>query len=199
MFELDEHADPLAEHRVGHRHGRGHGDGGMGRHGLLDLDRADVLAAAEDEVRRPAGQGEVAVGVEFADVAHPHPAVLREQLVVVGATEVAEAERRPAASRLSAPRFRDVAIAVEEPHLHLRHDPARGAEPAVQRVREGGRTQHAGLVGTVELQDRDAGQLLELGRLRVRERLTAGEDDPQAGQVVVPRGADWPGSSSTAC
>ena len=185
-LELDEHADPLAEERVGHRDRRGHGDGGVGRHGVLDLDRADVLAAAEDEVRGAAGQGEVAVGVELADVAHPHPAVLREQLVVVGATEVSEAERGAAACGLSAPRFGDVAIPVEQPHLHLRHDPARGAQPAVQRVREGGRAEHPGLVGAVELQDRDAGQLLELGGLRVGQRLAAGEHHAQAGQVVVP-------------
>ena len=187
LFELDEHADPLAEERVGHCDGRRHRDRGMGRHGLLDLDRADVLAAAENEVRGPAGQREIAVGVKLADIAHPHPAVLREQLVVVGATQVSETECRAAARGLSASRLGDVVFPVEEPHLHLRHDPACRAKAAVQGVREGGRTQHPCLVGTVELQDRDAGQLLELSRLDVGERFAAGEHHPQTGQVVVAR------------
>ena len=180
LFELDEHADPLAEYRVGHRDGRRHGDRGMGCHRFFDLDRADVLSAAQDEVRRAAGEGEVALVVQFADVAHPHPAVLGEQLVVVGAIQIAEAQRRSAARRLAATGLGDVAVAVEQPHLHLRHDPAGGAQPAVQRVGDRGRTEHAGLVGPVELQNRDAGQLLELGRLRVGQRFAAGEDHPQA-------------------
>ena len=198
VLEFDEHAHPLAEHRVGHRHGRGHRDGGMGRHDLLDRDGADVLAAAEDEVRRAAGQAEVAVGVQLTDVAHPHPAVLGEQLVVVGATQVAEAGRRAAANRLSATGFRDVASPSNN-----RTCISGTIRPAVRSRRcsgsfDGGRTEHAGLVGAVELQNRDSGQLLELRGLRVRERLAAGEDDAQAGEVALPGRGARPGSSSTA-
>ncbi len=134
-YGLDVHADLLAEHRVGHCHGCGHGHGRMRGHGILDLDRTDVLAAAQDEVRRAAGDRQVAVGVELADVAHPHPAVLGVQLVVVGAAQIAEAGGRAAAGRLPAARRGHVAIAVEQAHLHLRHDPAGGAQPAIRESR----------------------------------------------------------------
>ena len=187
VLEFGEHAHPLAEQRVGHGHGGGDRHGGMGGHHLLDLDRADVLAAADDEVRRPAGQPQVAVGVQLADVAHPHPAVLGVQLVVVGAAQVAHAQRRPAANRLSAAGIRDVLVAVEQPHLHLGDDPPGGPQPVVPRVPGGGGAEHPGFVGAVELQDRHPGELFELSRLGVGQRLTAGEDHAQAGQVVLPR------------
>ena len=186
LLKLHEHAHTFAEDRVRHRDGRGHSDCGMCRDRFFDLDRADVLSAAQDEVRRAAREREVALVVQLADVTHPHPAVFGVQLVVVGAIQIAEAQRRSAAGRLPATGLGDVEVPVEQSHLHLRHDPARGAQPAVQRIGDRGRTQHAGLVGTVELQDRDAGQLLELCRLRVRQRFAASEDDPQAAQVVLP-------------
>src|SRR5689334_6322858 len=110
LLQLDVYADSFAEDRVGHRDGRGDGDSRMCRHGILDLHRADVLAATEDEVRCPAGEREIAVGVEFADVTHPHPAVRGVELVVVGAAEIAEGECGPAAYGLSASGVGDIAV-----------------------------------------------------------------------------------------
>ena len=100
--EFGVEADLFAEHRIGHRDRRRHRDRRMRGDGVLDLRRADVLAAAQDEIRRPAGDAQVAVGVDLADVAHPHPPVAGEQLVVVGTTEVAEAGRRTPARGLAA-------------------------------------------------------------------------------------------------
>ena len=60
---------------VGRRH---HGDLRHARHvgeQLLDLGGAHVLAAPDDDVLHPVGDGEVALGVEHADVAGPEPPV----------------------------------------------------------------------------------------------------------------------------
>ena len=71
----------LAEPRVGrgHHHGLGDARACVEQH-LLDLERADVLAAADDDVGLAVGDGEVAVVVEHADIACAVPAVVVEGL-----------------------------------------------------------------------------------------------------------------------
>ena len=81
-FELDVEAHPLAEHLVGHRDRGRERDGGVLRYLGLHRRRADVLAAADDDVGRAADDAQVAVGVDGAQVADEHPAVGGEQLVV---------------------------------------------------------------------------------------------------------------------
>ena len=75
--ELGVEAHALAEDLVGHRHHRRDRDrrvlGDLG----LDRGRAEVLAAADDDVGRAADDAEVAVGVDLAHVADAHPAVAR--------------------------------------------------------------------------------------------------------------------------
>src|SRR5271166_2018494 len=73
--EFGVEADLFTEHRVGHRDRRGYRDSGVGRDGVLDLCCTDVLAAAQDEIGGSAGDGEIAVRVDLADVAHAHPPV----------------------------------------------------------------------------------------------------------------------------
>jgi hypothetical protein len=46
----DEHADALAQSHIGHRHRSRFGNGAMAREALLDFARADVFAAANDDV-----------------------------------------------------------------------------------------------------------------------------------------------------
>ena len=85
--------------RRGHHDRLGHG--GHAQQHLLDLERADVLAAADDDVGLAVGDGQVAVVVEDADVTGVVPAVVvecfRGQLVV----GVAQAQIRTAAEDLA--------------------------------------------------------------------------------------------------
>ena len=55
--------------------GRGGADRGVREQGVLDHRGVDVVAAADDEVLGPAGQVDVAVGVDRAEVAGVEPAV----------------------------------------------------------------------------------------------------------------------------
>ena len=73
----------LAEPRVGRRDHRDLGDARHAHEQLLDLLRAHVLAAADDDVLLAIGDREVAVGVEHADVAGHEPAVGVERASVV--------------------------------------------------------------------------------------------------------------------
>ena len=54
--------DLLAQRWVGRTQHRRFGDGGMGHQPVLDLDRIDVLAAADDQITQPALEVQVAVG-----------------------------------------------------------------------------------------------------------------------------------------
>ena len=61
-----------------------------------------------------------------------------------------------------APGVGDVApVVVEQAHVHLGDDPARGLEPVLAVVAHRGAAQRAGLVGAVELQHPRAGDVLE--------------------------------------
>src|SRR2546428_5061432 len=64
-------------------------DAGVARESLLDLDRMDVLAAADDHVVDAPGDVEVAVGVDVSHVAGEVPAVAERRRVGVGAVPVA--------------------------------------------------------------------------------------------------------------
>src|SRR6202000_3366123 len=89
-------------------------DRGMRGSGVFDGGCAAVLSAAQDEIRRPAGDAQVALGVDFADVAHAHPAVTGEQLVVVGAPEIPEAGCGTATSGLTLAWLGDVLVDGEQ-------------------------------------------------------------------------------------
>ena len=60
--------------------------------------RADVLTSPHDEVGRAANDGEPAVVVDGDDVAHQHPAVVGEQLLVRRLVPVVPGARRPAST-----------------------------------------------------------------------------------------------------
>lgn len=157
----------------------------MCRHRVLDLTRTDVLAAAHDEIGGSTGDGEVSLGVDLADIAHPHPAVGGVELVMVDPAEVAEAGGRATTGRLSTPGRGHVVVAVEKPHCHLRHQAPCGAQPAIAAILQRRATQQSGFIGSVELQDGGAGEVLEVGGPLVGQRLTAGEDHAQRAQVVL--------------
>ena len=70
-----ERAAALAEARIGRADDRDLGDAGHAQQLLLDLDRAHVLAAADDDVLLAVGDREEAVVVEHTDVAGHEPAV----------------------------------------------------------------------------------------------------------------------------
>ena len=74
---------------------------GMRTSMLLDLGRAHVLAAADDDVLLAVGDREVAVGVEHADVAGHEPAVGANAAAVSGGIGVADEAVGPAAPDLA--------------------------------------------------------------------------------------------------
>ena len=78
----------LAQALVGRGHDADLGHRVHAEQQLLDLLGADVLAAPDDDVRDPVGDGEVAVGVEHADVAGAVPAVGVEDASAVSAGSV---------------------------------------------------------------------------------------------------------------
>src|SRR5271165_3608786 len=69
--------------------GHGGADRGMAQQPVLDHLRVDVVAAADDEVLGPAGQGDEAAGVDAAEVAGVQPAVMDDAFPAhPGAAEV---------------------------------------------------------------------------------------------------------------
>ena len=98
------------------------GDRGHAHQNLFDLERADVLAAANDDVGLAVGDGQIAVVVEHADVARAIPAVAVEGCAVSLVIGVAEAEIGTATE--------DLAV-VAEPDLHARPDVSVGEQPLV--------------------------------------------------------------------
>ncbi len=185
--QLDVDAHPLAEHLVGLRNRGRERNRGMRAHLVLHLGRADVLPAADDDVGGAAHDRQHAVRVERADVAHQHPPVRGEQLCVGGlVVEVAHAGRGPPPRGSSPPRRGHVAVVVVQPHLHIVDDAARGAQPALTRVFEGGSRQHAGLVRSEELQHRASGHAFERVGVLVRHGFAAGEQHPQRREVALP-------------
>ena len=80
--------------RCGHHHGLR--DRRQGEQDLLDLQRADVLAAADDDVGLAVGDGDVAVVVHDPDVAGVIPPVVVEGLGGQVRIGVADEQIRPA-------------------------------------------------------------------------------------------------------
>src|SRR5438477_13204913 len=74
-FEDDQGLDRLAPLLVGDADDADLGHGRMREHPVLDLDRRDVLAAADDDVLLAVGDSEVALVVEGPTVAGVEPAV----------------------------------------------------------------------------------------------------------------------------
>jgi len=96
-MEFDIGADSFAEDLVGDRHRRTESDARVGVDLVLDLRRRDVLSAPDDEVGDAPGDGEVAVVIDGAQVAHEHPAVGGVEPGVGPLVEIAEAGGRTAA------------------------------------------------------------------------------------------------------
>src|SRR5262249_44754798 len=97
----DDGTGDLARSGVGdadHRHLRDRG--GCGEQ-VLHLPRADVLTLSDDDVLLPAGDAEIALGVERPEIARPEPAVGGERLRVERAALVAEEALRPAGEDLA--------------------------------------------------------------------------------------------------
>ena len=72
-FQLHEGDRHLAGMGIGPAHGSGDFDGGVAVQHFLDRQRVDVVAAADDHVLGPAGEPQIAVGVEPAEVAGVEP------------------------------------------------------------------------------------------------------------------------------
>jgi hypothetical protein len=69
----------LTEPRIGGGDHHHLADAGHGEQGLFDLQRADVLAAADDDVGFAVGDGQVTVVVENPDVTGVVPALVIER------------------------------------------------------------------------------------------------------------------------
>src|SRR5690606_37895856 len=91
----------FAEARIGRGDHDGLGDGGHAEQHLLHLQRADVLAAADDQVGLAVGDGQVAVVVEHTDVAGVVPAVVIEGPGGQRVVGVTQAEVRSAGEDLT--------------------------------------------------------------------------------------------------
>jgi hypothetical protein len=94
--QLDHRAHALAEHRIGDGHGRGERDRRVRHHGGLDDRRADVLAAADDDVRSAPDHAEHAV----ASISAMSPMSIQPSAV----KSCALPARRPSSPRSSADR-----------------------------------------------------------------------------------------------
>jgi hypothetical protein len=85
----DESSHDLAQalvRQADHGHLR---DGGVEREAALDLDRRDVLAAGDDHVVDPAGDEEIALGIEIAGIAGEVPAAAQCLGIGVGPAPIA--------------------------------------------------------------------------------------------------------------
>ena len=104
---------------------------------FLDLRGREVLAAADDHVLHPIGDGEETVAIEHAHVAAAVPAVGVERLGRERGVGVADAELGPTRPDLARRSGRDgVAVLVEHPDLDSRQRGAVGAVPLLGRVVE---------------------------------------------------------------
>src|ERR1035441_7639168 len=120
-LELHEHADPLTEEGVGHRHRRSQHHRGVGRDRVFDDGGGDVLATSDDDLGLSAYDGEVALLPEGDDVGVQGEPVAGEQLGVgLGIVVIAEAERWSPATRLASPGAGDIDPVVEQSDLGAR-------------------------------------------------------------------------------
>ena len=172
--EDDARDRPLAPPGVGHADDGRLGDLRVGHQLVLELDRADPLAARLDDVLGPVDQADVPVRVDGGDVAGPEPPVGGERLgrarVVVVAGGDPRAPDLQLAGGAAVPRQRSsgvVGVRPAEARLHadgrLAHARAQvGAALLVEVARQGRlevaqRTDRAGLGHAPRLQDRQPG------------------------------------------
>ena len=122
---------------------------GIAEQHLLDLQRADVLAAADDDVGLAVGDGQVAVVIDHADVAGVIPAVVVERLRGQGRVGVAQTQIRSPAEYFAV---------IAQPDLDSRTRLAVGEQPLVLRrgaVRSGDRGVLGAAVGAGDDDARD--------------------------------------------
>jgi hypothetical protein len=89
LAQHHDRGDLLAELGVRHRRSTPPAPPRVVHQDLVDLARADLLAAAVDDLLQPAGQAEVALGVHHALVAGAEPAVGERLGVGLGVVLVA--------------------------------------------------------------------------------------------------------------
>src|SRR3970282_2313467 len=95
----------------------------------LDLPRRDVLAAADDQVLRPAGDVDVAVVVHPADVAGVEPAAAHRLVSLVVQPQVAGHDAGALGHDLALlSRGQQLPLRVDYRHGHVLHGPADGAQ-----------------------------------------------------------------------
>src|SRR5712691_7396268 len=183
-----ERAGALLEARVGHPDDGDRGDLRVRKEQVLDLGRGQVLAAADDEVLRAAGDREVSVLVEDAAVAGPEPAVRRVRLRGECRTlEVAERLRRGADEQVALRlRRHRPAVAVDDAQLRAGERMSVGPEHLLGRVGQPVAGHEAVLGHAPPGGDRApeprAGILDQLARDR-----GTGTDEQAQGAHVVPR------------
>src|SRR5262249_56487070 len=118
---------------------------------VLDLARTDVLALADDDVLLAAGDPEIAIAVERAQVAGAEPAVGGEGLLVEGAIEVAEAALRSAREDLTLLPGRPLhAVVVDDPDLVGADHPALAVDATSRGIVGTGRGDRGKLRGAVD-------------------------------------------------
>src|SRR5689334_10599673 len=132
----DQRLDGLPPMSVGYTDDGDVGDVGVLRQRLLDLDRIDVLAAADDHVLDPVSEEQVAVLVEIPAVAGAQPAVPCQRGCGLGrAVEVAGTDIRAAHPYLAHGMRRSWLAALRIHHLQL--DPRIRAPRRPQQVLPG--------------------------------------------------------------
>ena len=158
------------------------GDGRMLRERGLDLCGVDVDAARDDHVGAAVAEGEVAVGVEEADVAEREELAAAALRRLSGIALVLEGRAGAEVEVAGGTGRAGPAVRVEDVHLEARPGPPDGA-----RVREpllGGDPDAAALRAAVELVEHGA-EPLDHSPLHVDgDRRGAVHDEPQAREVV---------------
>ena len=166
----------LAEAVVRRGHHRHLGHALHVRQELLHFGRADVLAAANDDVLDPVGDGEVAVFVEHADVTGAEPALLVDGLGREGGIGVAGEAVGPTGEDLAGPPYAGLAsFFVDCPHLHPLERAAVGVDALLARRLVGGAGDRGVLGAAVGAHEGDAEPVGALGH-RVGDRRPAEPD-----------------------
>ncbi len=164
-------------------------DAGAGEQHVLDLDRVDVLAAADDQFLDAAGDPQRPAAVDAAaEVPRAVPAVLERLRGVLGATVVADHQVRAADPDLALLAVGDVATVdgIGEPHLHAGHGQAAGIV-VLGVVETIDRDLPAGLGAAVAVEQRRAEQPRDVRPQRRRTRRARGDAHAQPGQRLPAR------------
>ena len=168
-------------------------DVAMHAQGLLDARRVDVVAAADDHILGAAGDPQIAVSIDAAEIARIEPAVGHESAVVVCGIDVARGHAGSADQHRTD--FIDRAFALQgavgaesyRPNPRIRQSQSRRAE---SRIAIAWPLRHILCVlgGAVGKQDAHTGQTGDFARHSGRQRSRAGgHDRPQRAQVLAAR------------